>query len=85
MASRQDVLSGKDTDPGLLATLSGSLGWHKQRPQTESVPKTGRKPWEVRGKMPSKLIRNLEGIYLDLPRVAVAVAYDRVGRKQSCT
>jgi hypothetical protein len=69
---------------GLLTVVAQTLAWDQKRPQTEivfpePVPDPAsrgrqRQPWELSGSLPAKMIRNLEGMYLDLPRVAVVAA-----------
>ena len=39
-----------------------------------SIPAVRRQPWQLVGDLPSKMIKNLEGTYLDLPRMAVVSA-----------
>ena len=78
LASKDAVVNGgvpptssvAKKDPGILASVSTLLGWNLKRPGTEVLPTTGRMPWELVGGLPKKLIKNLEGAYLELPRVA---------------
>lgn len=76
LKSKSTVVNAAKT--GVLATFASTLGWDKDRPQTEvrTLPKRsdGRKPWELLGGVPSKLVKNLEAAYLDLPRVGVVSA-----------
>lgn len=73
LESKQNLLNG-ETD-GLLAKCNDIFGWQKTQLQTEppqQPPSNGtQQPWQLIGKLPTKLINSLEVRYLDLPRTAV--------------
>jgi hypothetical protein len=68
LKSKEPLLMDPSTE--VLALAASSFGWDKNRPQTEVVI-AGSAPWKLSGKLPSKLIGNLESMYLALPRMAV--------------
>lgn len=79
LGSRQDMVN--DEKDGLLAQCNEAFGWSKTQLQTApaSPAQNGgaggqglpaeREPWKLSGELPMKVIRDLEGKYLDLPRV----------------
>jgi len=69
LKSKEPLLT--DSSNGFLALAASSFGWDKNRPQTEVVTAGSSPPWQLVGKLPSKLVSNLESVYLALPRLAV--------------
>lgn len=79
LSSRQDIVN--DEKDGLLAQCNEVFGWSKTQLQTApaspglnggaggQAQPAERAPWKLSGKLPTKTIQDLEGKYLDLPRV----------------
>ena len=87
LASKQDIVADKDqgvlamfaktlawdqkrpqTETAAVTSMAQSV---TQGVGVPAVPVSVREPWELAGGLPSRMIANLEAVYLDLPRMAV--------------
>ena len=87
LASKQDTVADKDNGVLVMFAKTLAWDQKRPQTETAAVtsmaqpvtqgvdvpavPVSVREPWELAGGLPSKMIANLEAVYLDLPRMAV--------------